>query len=224
MEIVLLIIVIGILALSALIGYQKGFLRTIVGMSSLLISFALMVILSPYVTDFITNRTSFRETVYESIDEKLMDLVKEKEAETTEEIRDALEDSFIPSLLLQRFNDKISDGLLPEEYVHNASMYMANKVASALGILVTLVLSFIIFKLILILTGLISKVPVVSGVNKVFGILIGLVRGLILVWILCYAVTVFSYTDIGQEAVQAMKDNKVLSLFYDGALSLGKLI
>ena len=66
--------------------------------------------------------------------------------------------------------------------------------------------------------------PVVSGVNKVFGILIGLVRGLILVWILCYAVTVFSYTDIGQEAVQAMKDNKVLSLFYDGALSLGKLI
>ena len=76
MEIVLLIIVIGILALSAFLGYQKGFLRTIVGMSSLLISLALMVILGPLVTDFITNRTSFREKVDESIDAKLMDLVE----------------------------------------------------------------------------------------------------------------------------------------------------
>ena len=126
--------------------------------------------------------------------------------------------------MLQSFNDKISDRLAPDEYVHNASMYMASKVTQALGILVTLVLSFIVLKLILILTGLISKVPIISGVNKIFGIVLGLVRGLILVWILCYVITVFSYTDMGQEAVQAMKNNKILSLFYDGALSLGKLI
>ena len=224
MEIVLLIIVIGTLALSAYLGFQKGFLRTIVGMSSLLISLALVVALSPLVTDFITRKTSFKETVYESIDEKLMEMVKEKTADTTEEIKRVLDDSFIPSLVLQSFNDKISDRLAPDEYVHNASMYMASKVTQALGILVTLVLSFIVLKLILILTGLISKVPIISGVNKIFGIVLGLVRGLILVWILCYVITVFSYTDMGQEAVQAMKNNKILSLFYDGALSLGKLI
>lgn len=220
----MLIIVIGILGLSAYLGFQKGFLRTIVGMSSLLISLALVVALSPLVTDFITNKTSFRETVYESIDEKLMGLVSEKEAKTTEEIKDVMEDSFIPSLVLQRFNDKISNRISPDEYVHNAAMYMATKVTQALGILVTLLISFVVLKLILILTGLISKVPIISGVNKVFGIVLGLVRGLILVWILCYVITVFSYTDIGQEAVQAMKNNKILSLFYDGALSLGKLI
>lgn len=224
MEIVLLIIVIGALALSAYLGFQRGFLRTIVGMSSLLISLALVVALSPLVTDFITRKTSFKETVYESIDEKLMEMVKEKTAGTTEEIKRVLDDSFIPSLVLQSFNDKISDRLAPDEYVHNASMYMASKVTQALGILVTLVLSFIVLKLILILTGLISKVPIISGVNKIFGIVLGLVRGLILVWILCYVITVFSYTDMGQEAVQAMKNNKILSLFYDGALSLGKLI
>lgn len=223
-EIILLIIVIGILALSALIGFQKGFLRTIVGMSSLLISLALVVVLSPLVTDFITARTSFRQKVYESIDEKLTEFVEEKQAQTTEELKKAMEDSFIPSLVLQRFNEKISDRIAPQEYLHNASMFMATKVTSALGILVTLILSFVVLKLILVLTGLISKVPVVSGVNKVFGIVLGLVRGLILVWILCYFITVFSYTDIGQEAVQAMTRNKVLSLFYNGALSLGNII
>ena len=224
MEIILLIIVIGMLALSALIGFQKGFLRTVVGMSSLLISVALVVVLSPLVTDYITRKTGFRQSVYESIDGKLTDMVDEAQAKTTEEFKEVLEDSFIPSLLLQSFNDRISDRILPEEYLHNASMYMATKVTQALGILVTLILSFVVLKLVLLLTGLVGKVPLVSGVNKIFGIVLGLVRGLILVWILCYVITVFSYTDIGQEAVQAMSGNPFLSLFYNGALSLGNII
>ena len=224
MEIILIIIVIGILAFSAWLGFYRGFLRTIVGMSSLLISLALVVVLSPLVTDFIIKKTSFRETVYESIDEKLTELVEEKTATTTEEIRKVLEDSFIPAMVLRTFNDKISNRIEPREYVSNAAMFMATKVTQALGILVTLVLSFIVLRLILMLTGLISKVPVVSGVNKIFGIVLGLVRGLILVWILCYVITVFSYTKIGQEAVYAMENNSILSLFYNGALSLGKLI
>lgn len=224
METILIAIIIAIFAVSAFIGVKKGFLRTIVGMSLLLISIALVAIFSPMVTDYIIKKTPFRQSVYESIDAKLTEMAEEKAAKTTEEIRGVMEESFIPSIIIKSFDDKISSRIQPMEYLHNASMYTATKVAEALGILVTLLLAFVVLRLIVMLTGLVSKIPVVSGANRILGLGLGLVRGLILVWILCYVITIFSFTDIGQKSMQAMTDNSFLSLFYNGALSIGKLI
>ncbi len=222
MQLIFTAVVLLIIAICTVLGFKKGFLKTLVSMSALIVAIILAFIFSAKVTTFIDEHTMLRQTAQEAIEEKLEKTFAEEAAETPEEQEKVLEDSWIPADLLEAMIEKQQEvaATVAQKFAASA----AELIVKGTGILVTIVVVFIIIKLLIILSGAVNKVPLVGGINKLFGGVLGVVRGIIIVWILFFLVTMFAHTEIGQDILAEIAESKILSLFYSGALSFGTFI
>ena len=62
---------------------------------------------------------------------------------------------------------------------------------------------------------LVAKLPVIHSMNKLGGLLFGLVNGLVVLWIICLVVTVFSGTGLGSLIYAQINENPWLRLIYN---------
>lgn len=67
---------------------------------------------------------------------------------------------------------------------------------------------------------LISKLPVIHELNKTAGILVGLLRGIFMVWLLFIVITVFRKTALGSEAMGLIGESRILEELYKNNLIL----
>ena len=62
---------------------------------------------------------------------------------------------------------------------------------------------------------LISKLPILHGMNALGGVACGLIHGLIILWILCIVITMFAWTEYGQWTLAQINESSLLSLLYN---------
>ena len=91
----LIFIFIIILGSATVIGYNKGFLKTLVSMSVLLIALVCVYFLAPKVSGWIEDNTKLREKVTVSISESLGRDFEEKGAQTDEQQSEAMKESWL---------------------------------------------------------------------------------------------------------------------------------
>jgi hypothetical protein len=60
----------------------------------------------------------------------------------------------------------------------------------------------------------ISELPVLHGVNRLAGGVVGIGVGLIAVWLLFLAVTLFYATSLGQSCFRQIEANEILNILY----------
>jgi hypothetical protein len=60
----------------------------------------------------------------------------------------------------------------------------------------------------------ISELPVLHGVNRLAGGVVGIGVGLIAVWILFLVVTLFYATSLGQSCFRQIEANEILNILY----------
>ena len=60
-----------------------------------------------------------------------------------------------------------------------------------------------------------AKLPVINEANKLAGVAIGFVLGLVVVWLLGLAVTALAGTEPGQQVMRQISDSSVLSWIYE---------
>ena len=63
--------------------------------------------------------------------------------------------------------------------------------------------------------NLVTRLPVLHGMNKVAGALLGAVKFLIVIWIIFLALTIVCNTKVGEAALQIIKKDCILSFIYD---------
>lgn len=219
MKFVLIAAFIALLAATVVIGYHKGFLCTLVSMGAVLISIILVVLFSGKVTELLNKNTDLRQKIQQSVYEKLTEDDSDTAALTDEEQKQSAKDSFVPDVILNAFNDRSNPFGSQNDYYTDLSGYIADLAMKACGVLITLLGSFIVIRVVIALCGLMNKVPILGTVNRVLGAALGLAFGLVVIWVFCFAVTTFASTGFGQTCLEAIKDSKLLSLFYNGALS-----
>lgn len=64
------------------------------------------------------------------------------------------------------------------------------------------------------LTNLISKLPVIHGINKSTGVAAGIVHGLFILWFLCIALMLFEDSETGRIILAYIKRSDLLSVIY----------
>ena len=224
MKYILIVVFLAVIAAAAVTGYHKGFLKTLVSMLAILISAVFVFFLSGPVTDLLSSKTGLRESIRQSVYEKLMEKAEEDGAVTDEEQRESAAESFIPKAVLESFNSKTNPFGSREDYITDLSAHIASLTMKAIGIIITLVLSFILIRVLISVSGLLNKLPLLGGINRVLGAALGLVKGLLIIWCLCFAMNALSSTSIGQSCLEAVNESRILSLFYNGALSLQGLL
>lgn len=204
----LLIVVIGILIINALIGRKIGIIKIIFS----LFSFIVALLLTTWISPTVSGKLKSNEVFFQKTSQKVELMLSLEEKESTDQ------DDLIEKLPLPK---SIKESLLEskEKQEANIKSYIVNHVTgiviNALAFILTFVIVFIGLWVISFALNIISKLPILNQINKLAGLLVGALQGLIIVWILFLVLTIFSSSELGKSAFQQIDDSLILSFIYN---------
>jgi len=219
----LLIAVLVILAGNALIGMKAGFIKTAFSLCSLIVAIILTAWISPAVNNFMKGNV----TIYNSISSKVEQMLQFNDSEYKESEQDSFIDELhlpksIKESLKKNNNEQVYKDmeLGRDNFKGYVISYITGLIINAIAFIVTFVAILILLWVICIALDIISKLPLLNQINKLAGLAAGLVHGLVIVWILFILLTVFGSSKFGQDAMQMIEENAVLSILYDNNILL----
>ena len=195
----LTIIVLLALAVFALNGYMKGFVKTLTSMLFFVLTAVLVYYATPYVSSFLKTKTP----VYNIVEQQCAKLVEGivlsgdleesgNEDETQQDVPRARQSEIIKALPLPKsLQTELLDNNNSFSYEHLAAQtfgqYIAKYLASLILNIVTYMIAFILISILLRVTimtlDVITNLPVLHGINQVLGLGLGLLQGVAAVWL-----------------------------------------
>lgn len=223
-----LLLVVGIiLIVSIVIGYMRGFLKIVASLAATIAIVVLVGFLTPYVSQAIRNVTPLEETMQR----KCIDMLTPEGADSEEVLagdlsRDnqisLIEESRLPKMfqemLLSNNNNEVYEALGVTSFAEYVGTYFAKVISDIAAFLVTLLIVTIIVRTALCIIGIIGKLPVIGGMNRIAGGVIGIGTGLIIVWVLFLVITVFYDNSVSRACMEDIANNKILQVLYDSNL------
>lgn len=212
--------VICILAVTVSRGYKRGFIREIVSFFFVFLAIAVSWAINPYVNDFFMENTP----VYRMIRESCQDFVSTGDGQEQQPDEQVEQNSFIEALELP---DLIRKGLesnnKEEVYTYLAvdtfgeyvSEALARMIVNGLSFVVSYMLASVILRLGTWVLNFLAGLPLLKSANKLAGGLVGLVKGVLFVWIAFLALTVLCSTEIGKQGLALIEKDTFLSLLYE---------
>lgn len=104
-----------------------------------------------------------------------------------------------------------------EEYIPS---YMATLILNIISFVATFLLVVSFLWITVMTLDVIANLPIIHGINQVLGLVLGLVQGLVFVWIAFLIITVFSSIDLGRDLMLMIHNSKILSFIYDNNIFL----
>lgn len=218
----LLLGVLVFMALCVLNGYRKGFLKIALSMVAMVATIAIVAFLNPYVSRFLMDNTGLYETLHESTAEFVTDIFETQIDRPVTERSDevfAIDHLTLPKVIREKLvednNSVVYEALGVNEFEEYLSSYLACMILNAISFIGTLIIAGFLVKVVFVMADIIEKVPGIKGMNKLAGMLLGLLQGIIILWIACLVVTAIGATKPGQEILALIQDSVVLSFIYN---------
>lgn len=204
MEYALLIGVILFLVIMAGYGYGRGFIKIVLSMVAMIVTIILASVLTIPISGIVKD-TSVGEGIQTSVEE----LVKSANVIDAESINNL----DFPDAILKPVIDGADNAVQAiEVYVADA---LTGIIINAITFLILFICIYIIIKIIISALNIVSKLPIINGVNKWAGAAIGLIQGLIIVWVGCLILAACSDKSWAQEAFVQINNNSLLSYIYN---------
>lgn len=93
--------------------------------------------------------------------------------------------------------------------------YIASMIMNIVAYLATVLLSWIIIRVLFAVLHVFANLPVVGTVDRIGGLLLGLVQGVFLVWILYLILSLFAGTQVGEQLMAEIYQNPLLEFLYN---------
>ncbi len=217
----LLLIVLAILVVNALIGMKVGFIKTIFSLLSMIVALVLTLWISPYVNNYMRGNDQVYEHISKGV-EKVLPIIEEGANEKAQEsIIDNLSlPNSIKSSLLENNKAEVYKELSVNSFKEYLKSYLTGIIINALAFSITFIVLLIILWVLCFALNIISKLPLLNQINKLAGLLAGLIHGLVVVWLLFILLTVFGSSEWGQKAMEMIGDDKILSMIYNNNVIL----
>ncbi len=100
------------------------------------------------------------------------------------------------------------------------SGYLANEILHCTAILITMLLAGVLIRGIIFALGIVTHLPILHGLNKTAGLVLGFAEGIVLVWLFFVAITVCASTQTGGQLLKMTAQSSVLSWLYRNNLLL----
>ena len=221
----LLLIVAGIFIICFLIGVNKGFIRIVASLFATLIILVLVIFATPYVTKALKDYTPIEE----SVQKKCSEMMKLDSVDTS--IREAqiavVEQSELPKvfkdLLLANNNTEVYESLGVDSFVDYVTAYFTKLIIDIIAFLATFIIVTLVVRIGLYILGIIGDLPLIGGINRVAGGAVGLVTGLIVVWIVFIAITVFYDMSVSKMFLGNIEENQFLQFLYNNNVLMNYL-
>lgn len=92
--------------------------------------------------------------------------------------------------------------------------HVADLMLRVIAFLITTLLVSLLVQGVAAALGIAAKLPIINGLNRTAGLILGLAEGILLVWIFFFVITVFVSADWGVELLLTIADNEILSWIY----------
>lgn len=200
MSIIVDLIIIAIILLSTFLAYRKGLITLAIQLVAVVIAVVLTLILYKPASNLIINVTSIDETIQNAILEEANDIMTNEEEGANQIV------------------ETIQNNMLPE----TARTISINIIEGAV-ILILYVIIRIALKFVTALANLVSKLPILNQFNKLGGVIYGILRGLLIVYIILLLVNLSGeiepqnvvYTSIQDSYIgKMMNENNILDILF----------
>lgn len=209
-----------VLILSAcILGFRKGFVKEVVSAFFMIISFLLVWVINPYVNTFVKEYTP----VYTVIQEKCQDMVmeqtdnrkvldKEEQAQVVEsmELPDLLKNTLVENNTVETYRYLAVSTF--SEYISDSLAVMA---VNGISFLLSYIISAVVIKLLGYILNVLTKLPVINGINKLAGGAVGGIKCVIFIWIALLVLTLLCDTSVGKQGMELVQKDTFMNFLYN---------
>lgn len=235
-----LIIVLAVLAISAFVGYHKGMLRIIYSLVSWIVVLAFVSWATPQINFYLLENTVIFDRIEEycegTIRASSSEQVEVPQQQTEAALLEELESDDILAELGVSVPEPVWNGIMEktagatETFLDESGIYtaiaegLATFILEGISFLVALVMAWLVVHIISQLLGVVSRIPVIKGVNRTLGFLVGMVYGFMIVWLGFYVTALGSASEMGQVVVSYIYENAFLTFLYENNLVLTTIL
>lgn len=221
----LFIAIVALIIYMTVRGYRRGFLRIVVSFIGTIVIIIAAREAAPYVTDYLYNNTDAYEKIELGIEEMFKDAnekydnsIPENQIKTIDSynVPDSLKNNLIINNTAEMYKTLVVDVF--EDYV---SRYLANTAIKAAGFVLAFIVLIIAFRLLLTVVNIISRIPIIRGINQFIGGCLGFVESLIIVWVFFFVAVMFIGNESGSYIFRMIADSEFLTLVFNTNILLG---
>ncbi len=202
-----------------LYGHYRGLLRQCVSLGALILTIITVKIATPYITDFIKANPVIRENAANFIIEVSgWEPPTEAEGVLPAVQRMSIEEMKLPKsvkdVLLENNNSEFYKLLGVEQFEEYISTCLADILINSAGSVLVFAASYIVIHLVIRWLDLLSRLPIICGLNQMAGGIVGLAEGFLILWIAGFILSFFTETPIGQILEEQVNKSIWLSFIY----------
>ena len=215
----LFIAIVALIIYMTVRGYRRGFLRIVVSFIGTIVIIIAAREAAPYVTEYLYNNTDAYEKIELGIEEMFKDAnekydnsIPENQIKTIDSynVPDSLKNNLIINNTAEMYKTLVVDVF--EDYV---SRYLANTAIKAAGFVLAFIVLIIAFRLLLTVVNIISRIPIIRGINQFVGGCLGFVESLIIVWVFFFVAVMFIGNESGSYIFRMIADSEFLTLLFN---------
>ena len=218
----LTIAVIVFLAAMAVYGSKRGLARMCISVAAMAVSLVLVFVLRAPVERFVREHTSLETSVESFVDENLTSVIREAADSASKSAGNRLEETVkgmdlpepIRELLLNLVGSREAVSGKTGDLTDQLTAIISEAIFSGMIFVFTFILVRVLVWIASILILKASKLPLIRQVNSLAGAVIGLLLGVVILWVAGVVVTTASTQEWGQEALRLIGESPVLDFFY----------
>ncbi len=215
----LAIVVLIFLAIYIVRGYHNGFIKTVISMFTVVLALFIAYVGTSFLSGFLQEN----ETIYNTVNSKVIEVMKiDTEAKSAVDQQEYIESLPVPERLKNELeennNSKIYELMDTSRFADYVAGYITCSIIKAISFVILFIALLIVIRIVAHILDIVSHLPVLNTINKLGGMAVGLVHGLVVLWVLCIVAMIYSATGPGIAIFEAIDDSAFLTCIYNNNL------
>ncbi len=224
----LTIVAIAVLLLCAYVGHRRGLIKSAVGLISVVISLLAAVVIAPVGADLLVHNPKVTQKVQTLIEEKIFpDEMKEEDPDRSDQAA-AIQKLPLPEVIKNSLLESNNLEAYVKLGVETFREYLMLRIVQMLLRAGVFAVVFLVCRIVMMLIAaglnVIGRLPIIRQMNRAAGLLLGLVNGVLLLWLLALLLMAFAATDTGQMLLAQVEESPLLSALYNHNLLLDAIL
>ena len=190
-----------------LYGHYRGLLRQCVSLGALILTIITVKIATPYVADFIKANPAVRENAADFI-------IEVSGWEPPAEDAGVLPAAQRMAIEKMKLPQSVKNVLLENNNSEFYKLLGVNRFEDTVGSVLVFAVSYVAIHLVIRWLDLLSRLPILCGLNQMAGGVVGLAEGFLILWIAGFVLSFFTETPVGQMLEEQINKSIWLSLIY----------
>lgn len=211
----ILVVVLAVLGCFTYSGYRRGFVKLIISLLSMALTFYLVWLITPHITDFLMENTTAYESIVDSLNESFREANSVRDNTIYENQLQTIDSYSVPTsmkeLLVENNKEDVYRSLMVNIFEEYVSAFLGKLIIRVIAFISTFILIMLFLKMTFLSMELISKIPVISGINRLFGLIFGFVEGIFIVWI----GYIFAILSFGKKFYAIVSTSRILLSLYN---------